>query len=288
MPLWAAGKKNAGCCRSCYYGFVGDLTFALALRGHEPEWLKAFDALCELLGDDLGRRVKPLAAHAPSALAEAIGSGRANFGWVSPTLLMMAPSLATVVPLLSSVREGVAAFHSVVFTAPSSPFTTAADLEGVRAAWVAPTSASGYLVARLALARLGVDVDRAIASEVFLDSHGAVAEAVLSGAADIGGTYAHFDRGDARRALLRTGFDEHGQARVLAVGGPIPADMIVAAADTDICARIAFAGALSHLAQDPVGSAPLRRVIGADDFQPVSNEMLAELRALMAASVAAP
>ena len=39
------------------------------------------------------------------------------FGWLSPTLLLSAKSLSTMVPLLSSLRDDVAFFHSVVFAA---------------------------------------------------------------------------------------------------------------------------------------------------------------------------
>jgi phosphonate transport system substrate-binding protein len=261
---------------------VGPLTFAAALRSNEPIWRTAFEEVCALLSEDVGAHVTPLLAHAPSTLAEALAQGRADFAWISPTLLLMASGLEGVVPLVSSVRQGVATFHSVVFTAPSSRFATAKDLRDARAAWVAPTSASGYLVGRLALARLGVDLDAAIAADAFVDSHGGVVRAVLGGEADLGATYAHCD---AAGKLLRAGYhDEGGDARVLAIGGPIPADMIVARPGLELGARVRFAGALCRLAHDPVGSKPLRATIGADDFCAVSHQMLAELDGLMKAS----
>lgn len=94
------------------------MAFAVHLRNNDAVSLEAMAALCALLGEDIGREVEPLLAHAPSALAEALAGGAAQFAWVSPTLLLMSSSLATVVPLLSSVRDGETTFHSVVFRQP--------------------------------------------------------------------------------------------------------------------------------------------------------------------------
>lgn len=242
--------------------------------------------LCNQLADDMGRPVTAVLAHAPSALAEDLGDGRADFAWMSPTLLLMSSRLSTVVPLLSSVREGRAMFHSVVFTSQQSEIQSVRDLEGVRAAWVAPTSASGYIVPRLTLARWNVDLARAIDENEFLDSHGAVARAVLEGDADIGATYAHFERGSAEGRLLATGYTDElpgAECRVLAVGGPIPADMIVAHPSVSIRDRIAFAAALSRLSNCAIGAQRIGEVIGAEGFVAVSHEALAELDALMRA-----
>jgi phosphonate transport system substrate-binding protein len=149
-----------------------ELVFAATLRSNIKGARDAMVELCALLSEDMGRVVTPLSALAPSALADALASGAAHFGWVSPTLVLMAQQLSTVVPLLSSVRGGVAEYHTVLFTAPASPLTGLERLRGLRAAWVAPTSASGYLVIRKTLARKGVDLAAAFASEVFLGARG--------------------------------------------------------------------------------------------------------------------
>jgi ABC-type phosphate/phosphonate transport system substrate-binding protein len=245
------------------------------------------DELCQLLEHDTGMTVSPLLAPSPSTLADALVTGKAQFAWLSPTLLLMLPKLASMVPLLSSVRQDVAFFHAVVFAAMGSRVESIADLHQVSAAWVAPTSAAGYLVPRLTLARRGVDVTSAFVREDFLGTHGAVATAVLEGRADVGATYAHFEHGDAARRLLRTGYSDAvigSKANVLAVSGPIPADMIVAHPDVAPAVRIAVAGALSRLPSDPVGRHALRTVIGADDFRAVTPEALRELEALAEAS----
>ena len=247
--------------------------------------------VCELLTEDLGRPVEPAPARSPSHLAEMLSDGEADFGWVSPTLLLMAPELATAVPLLSCVHQGAAFYHSVVFTAIDSAVRSLDDLGGVRAAWVAPTSSSGYIVPRLTLARCGVNLEAAFSEELFVDSHGEVARAVCDGRAAVGGTFAHFHDGVVDSDVVRAGYQDImplEDARILAVSGPIPADMIVCQPTVEMAARIAFAGALSRLVHDPVGARPIDTIIGADDFAPVSMEVLAELQGLMKAAAELP
>jgi phosphonate transport system substrate-binding protein len=249
---------------------MGDLVFAATLRRNDKAAREEMAQLCALLSEDLGQEVSPLPARAPSALADALSSGEAHFAWISPTLVLMAQNLTTVVPLLACVRGGIAEYNTVLFSAKSSGVDHLDQVCNLRAAWVAPTSASGYLVVRLTLARLGVSLEEAFASESFLETHGAVVEAVLSGAADVGATFAHFDRA--------------AEANILCTGGPIPADMIVAHASVPLRDRFAFAGALCRIAQGTVGREALRSVVGADDFRPVSHQALCELDLLMKAS----
>lgn len=269
----------------------GALRFAAALHLDDPVRRDAMEAVCELLTEDLGRPVQPVPARSPSHLAEVLSDGEADFGWVSPTLLLMAPQLATAVPLLSCVRQGVTVYHSVVFTAADSPIRELTHLQRVRAAWVAPTSAAGYIVPRLTLARRGVNLEEAFREELFLDSHGEVARAVCGGRVAIGGTFAHFHEGLAENDIIRAGYQDvmpFADARILAVSGPIPADMIVCHPSLPMTDRIAFAAGLSRLVHDPIGGQPVGTIIGADDFAPVSMDVLAELQALMTAAAALP
>jgi ABC-type phosphate/phosphonate transport system substrate-binding protein len=273
-------------------GTTGDgerLRFAASLRLDRGDAGDAMETICSLLAEDLNREVEGVAARSPSHLAEVLGQREADLGWVSPTLLLMAPELATMVPLLSSVRQGVASYHSIVFTSGAAAITSIDELSADTAAWVAPTSAAGYLVPRLTLARLGVDLDRAFEQELFVENHEGVGEAVFDGRAAVGGTYAHFELGDPDRDLIRAGYQAArplSEGRILAVSGPIPADMIVAHPNVPIIDRIAFAAALCRLVHDPVGGAPIERVIGAEDFAPVSVEVLHELQSLMQAAEA--
>ena len=258
-------------------------SFAVNLNVDDAIHHEALETICELLAHDAHMTIEPVCAASPSEMVDVLARGDADFAWISPTLLFMSAALATMVPLLSSVRRGLTYFHSVVFSSRNSYVQGLGEIRNLRAAWVAPTSAAGYIVPRLALARNGVDLTTAFSEEMFFDSHGEVARAVFSGKADLGATYAHFEGGDSSRHLIRAGYQDAGRfagARILAVAGPIPADMMVAQSYISIRERVAFAAALSRLAHDPVGAEPLALVIGADDFRQVSHEALTELEDL--------
>ncbi len=264
------------------------LVFGVTLSPDDDVHREALATMCELLSADSGFPVEGRDLRQPNQLARALAKGEVDVGWISPTLLLMDPGLAHVVPLLSSVRQGAACFHALLFCSTRIDAESVDDLRGAHAAWVAPSSAAGYLVPRLSLARKGYDLHEVFGDESFHDTHGKVAKAVLRGKADVGATYGHFSRGDAERGeLVGAGFIEHGpfaSIRILDVSGPIPADMIVARPEVPIPQRIAFAAALARLAHDPVGGDPLSRVIGAEDFRAVTTDALTELQSLMVAA----
>jgi len=264
------------------------LVFGVTLSADDKTHREALGTLSELLSADSGLAVETHNLRRPNLLARALAMGDVDIGWLSPTLLLMDPGLSHVVPLLSSVRQGAAAFHALLFSSTRLDAESIDELHGAHVAWVAPSSAAGYLVPRLSLSRRGYDLGDLFAEETFYDTHGKVARAVLRGKADVGATYGHFAGGSADMGkLMSAGFMEHGpfaSVRVLDVSGPIPADMIVVRPEVPIPERIAFAAALSRLAHDPVGGEPLRRVIGAEDFRAVTTEALSELQSLMQAA----
>ena len=266
---------------------MAKMRFAVTLDVDAPATRAALYEICDLISSDAGFSVEPLVAPSPGDLARALAEEAADFAWLSPTLLLMTPALRGAIPLLSCVRNGMPFFHSVIFTAMQSGITSLAELDGARAAWVAPTSAAGYLVPRLTLVQAGVSPSKALSHESFHDTHAAAARVVLAGKAEIGASYAHFEQGDASRRMIRAGYQEasaFARARVLAVSGAIPADMIASHAKVDRAARSAFAAALCRLVHDPVGSESFATVIGAEDFRPVAQESLEELERLMEAT----
>jgi phosphonate transport system substrate-binding protein len=206
-----------------------------------------------------------------------------HFAWFSPTLLATSPSISSAVPLVSSVREGVASYHAVLFVPAESRIQHVGDLAGTHVAWVAETSASGYLFPRLSLERHGLDPHTLFASERFYQSYDAAARAVFDGAADVGAAFAVFEHGDPKATLLRSGFEKsaNGRAvRVIDVSGPIPADVIVASRGVPSEMRAAAAAALRHLCEDAASRQFVRALFGVDRFELCGHGVLQSLRAL--------
>jgi len=260
------------------------LRFGLVPTSDTPRTRSHVDALCARLTAEIGAEVEWSIADSPATLAAALASGRVHVAWSSPTLLLMNEALAQVIPLLSSVRQGVAFFHAILFVREDSPLTTIEELKGKRAAWVAKTSASGYIVPRTSLMRQGLDPARLFAEESFHQAHGAVARAVLDGRADVGATFAVFEGGDPARPVVNSGYrqeiDDRG-VRIIDAAGPIPSDMIVSMPLVPIRVRSAIANALTKLAKDPVVGPIIREVIGAEGFEPFSPASFHELEQLL-------
>lgn len=241
----------------------------------------AEDSLIELgvaLGSlaNLPCRTRPMSS--PQALVQAYASGDVNLVWSSPSLALVAPELRGAIPLVTSVREGQAHYHGVLFVRADSPIKSPLQLRGTRAAWVAPTSAAGYIFPRVALAGNGIDPGGLYASERFLGSHGAVVRAVWEGDADVGATFAVFEHGDASRAMVRSGYLEagHPEMRVLLATPPIPADLFLVSPSL----HLAFEGGLPDIMRALAREVPdaVHHVFGADDFADCDERQLGDLQ----------
>jgi len=241
--------------------------------------------LCGLLAQATGVPAVPHRSPSPEALASALRNGRVHIAWTGALLLLLSEHMTDMVPILSSVRENVAFYHSVLFVPHDSPIRDLAGAKGKRVAWVAPSSASGYVVPRLSLARAGLDVDSYFQEEVFAGSHTAAARAALSGQVDLAGTYAVFQDGDPKKPLVKAGFravDPKLEVRVLDVSGPIPSDLIVAAPAVPVELRRTIGTALQRIAADRSSKEIMRDLIGADGFTTFTPVVLREVRALVA------
>jgi len=237
--------------------------------------------LCAYLSQRTGLPVAPHRAPSSEALASALKSGRVHFAWAGALLMLVSEHMSETVPVLSSVREGVALYHSVLFTTVDSPIRDLAGAKGKCVAWVTPSSAAGYVVPRLSLMRAGIDVSEFFSREIFAGSHVNSVRAAVSGQADLAATYAIFEDGDALKPMARSGFrnfDSALEVRILDVAGPIPGDIIVAAPSVTPEVRRLVAKALMYT--DPASKQTITDLIGADGFTPFTPAMLREIRAL--------
>jgi phosphonate transport system substrate-binding protein len=183
------------------------------------------DAFCAALADALGVVVTPHGFAHYSELLDAMHAGDAELAWLPPVVALRAAARGRTLPIALPVRGGASTFWSALFAGPSSRLRTPADLVEARTAWVDRHSAAGYLVIRAELRAQGVDLARAIGPEAFLGSHDAVVHAVLAGAVDVGATFAYADTKSSPVSRAAWG---NAQVRVLALAGPIPADVFAA------------------------------------------------------------
>ena len=182
------------------------------------------EQLCLALADATGIEVTPSGVVSYSKLLEQLEQGKVDLVWLPPVPALRAMGQGHVTPIALPVRNGDSSYYTALFTQRQSRWRRVSDLERVRAAWVDPQSAAGYLIIRAYLAKAGVDLDVAFCENLFLGTHDAVAKAVLQGKADVGATFANFDD---RRRVRRAGWGTE-DVRVIAKAGPIPNDMFAA------------------------------------------------------------
>ena len=265
---------------------AADLTFAIASSAPEAEGLLAL--CCGELARELSRPVRPRVLPSYAALRDEVEAGRAQIAWAPPRVAIDLEDAGLASIELCSVRGGQIAYHAAIFTRHASPIEKLSDLRGSHAAWVDAESAAGYLLPRLELRAQGLDPETLFGKESFLGTHARVAIAVLSGEADVGGTYLSLDprtRRPVSAGWLSAGAGING-ALILATVGPIPSDTIVFSRRIppeqkgDLVAKVL---GLPPLLPEVVG-----RLLGAEGFERASPAHFEALRALLRRPPATP
>jgi len=234
------------------------------------------------LGYELGTAVKCQIEPSHARLLGLLAQGQLDAAWVPPVVALDCVEKRVARPTLALVRQDATMYHSVLFSLDNTKIKSLADLHDVRAAWVGPESASGYLVPMASLRTMGVSLFKAFSKQTFLGSHDAVTQAVADGTADIGASYAHFDPADTHR-MVSASWTEHkvdASFRVLFAAGPIPSDVIVTHRSMYEGHQHALVAAFDWLATRPEIEAA-RAVFRCDGFRSCGEEHLRGLGKLI-------
>ncbi len=210
----------------------------------------ALAELCHYAASATGERFTPHVATTYRELAQALEAGRIGVAWMPPIPAIELEERKHAVVLVLPARKGMASYHAAFITRKGGP-RTLAECKGLRAAWVDPESASGYVVPRLHLASLGFDVAGFFCEELFARTHLAVVEAILTRRAEVGATFCSFEPHSKR--ILNAGWTESDGTGIrpiemIAAAGPIPNDAIVASTKLPLPIRASLTRWLLHLA----------------------------------------
>jgi phosphonate transport system substrate-binding protein len=180
--------------------------------------------LCALVSEVTDTTFLPHHANSYAELAAAMRDGDVGVAWM---------------PLALPTRQDSSSYYAALITREGRG-KSIADLQGMRAAWVDRESAAGYLVPRLHLASLGLDVKTFFAQETFTHSHLGVVDAVVSGAADVGATFCTLE--PLSKRVVTAGWTAADgstirNVEVVATIGPIPNDAFVAASRVPAAVR---------------------------------------------------
>ena len=188
-------------------------------------------------------------------LVEALSDREVEFAWLPPVAYVRARRVQMARLLLTVERSGKATYASALL-AHRSLGKRIEDLSQVRAVWVDPWSAAGYLMPLALLRSKGLEPSQVFSSQAFLGSHEAVLDALVSRSADVGAT--HCTVGDDG-SILRSPWEAGEDLVVLGVSGPIPGDTFCSAPKVSANLRRMVCGALL----DPVRAARVLGVLGA-------------------------
>jgi phosphonate transport system substrate-binding protein len=216
-------------------------------------------------------------------LEQAMTAGRIDLAWLPPLVFARLDERAVATAVATVVRPGEA-FWSVLITAASSE-VRGLDLEqlrGRRIAWVDPLSASGHIVARLALVARGIDPRTTFSRESFAGSHPEALRAALEGRAHVAATFA---RCDAEGRVVHGPWVEAGVApeelRVLGLLGEVPPDLIGACSRLPKELHDAIRGAMIDISQDDALAPVLQTIFGGTKFIPGVPASYSSLRDLL-------
>ncbi len=252
------------------------LTFGLIQQEDSPAMQAALADVARYLGEAIGQEVvaRPLPGY--EALAAAVAAKELDIAWLPPLVHIQTPPRAAI-PVVSARRGGDDSYESVLIAAEGSTIEGGKGLTGLRAAWVDPWSAAGFVVPRMKLVERGFDPRELFRFETFAGSHTEVAKAVLEGRADVGGTFARF----AKDGTPKTGGwrrIEGAKVHVVERYGEVPPDVVCTSAELDgptiTKVEKAFVDAGTH----PEVREHIHLVFGADEFRPRVEGNYGDLR----------
>ncbi len=254
----------------------GPVSVGIALTTDPNMTRGLLEQFCLALSDATGIEVIPHGVSSYRSLLDQLATAEVDIVWLPPIPALRATANNCVSPIALPIRSGDTFYYAALFARSDSPIREPGDLQGLKAAWVDPQSAAGYLIVRAYLELQAVDLKTAFAKNLFFGSHDAVTEAVVKGAADVGATYVYYDE---EQRPKRAGWGE-ADVHVVAKAGPIPNDFIAA--------RKGLSGRLVRLVQDAlvdVNNAPLREaarlLLTADGFAVPTPEHIEPLQALL-------
>jgi len=207
--------------------------------------------ICSIGSLACGERLVPRFAADYRELADMLKRGTLGIAWMPPIPALEAEDAGYGTVLALPARRGMATYHAAFITKKGGP-RDLKECKGKRVAWVDAESASGYVIPRMHLASMGLEMKGFFSGEAFVKSHTAVVEAVALGRADVGATFCSLD--PATKRVLTAGWTSSDgrplfSVETIATAGPIPNDAIVASAQLPLPVRASLRRWLLQLAQ---------------------------------------
>jgi phosphonate transport system substrate-binding protein len=223
--------------------------------GDTQEIIAGGDQIAKLLSEKTGLTIKANVATSYSAVIEAMGTGKAQVGWLNTFGYVLAHEKYGVDVILVTVRFGRPYYKGQIITRADSGIKTLKDFKGKTFCWVDPGSTSGYIIPRIMFKAAGVDPDKDFKQTVEAGSHNNVVLAVYKGDCDGGATYV-----DARGTIEKDFPDVKEKLVVITESPEIPNDTVSVSKDLPSEMRTKIQNGLLEIAGTDEGKAALKTV----------------------------
>jgi phosphate/phosphite/phosphonate ABC transporter binding protein len=245
---------------------VTSLSFGQVKSSRSEEAAPPFDALAAWFRAHASIDLTSRTVSTYEELVTSVRDGSSDVAWLPP--VVYAWLAEGVTPLGRIVREGKTTYSAALVVREDSPVKELADLKRLRAGWVDPWSAAGFVVPRLELARKGIGLGRAFRSETFHGSHREALLALQRDECDVVGTYARTPA-DGEEQATEGGWSEiEGLAvRVLATFGAIPPDVVAVRRNLGPEEHELMIEAFRRVGTDEEGKKLLRAVFGGEELR---------------------
>lgn len=236
------------------------IIIALVPSGDVPTITKAGTGIADCLNKLTGLTYNIEVGTNFAASIEAMGAGKAPFGFLNTFSAVLAKEKYGVTPQLVALRNYKGKpenFYQGQFIAnKASGIKSIADLKGKTFCFVDPNSTSGYIIPRIVLKANGVDPDKDLKATQNAGSHDNVAIAVYKGDCDAGATFVDV-RTDS--APIKQNYpDMLEKVDVFYITDNIPNDGLQVAKGVDPAITDATVKGLLFISGDPGGKALLR------------------------------
>ena len=199
------------------------------IRYGSTEYIHAgYEPVISYLQTRLGIPVDLVVVEHYDSLVAALDRHELDAGFLTPVAYVKAHEKdPCLMPLTTRVQDGLFHYNGYIVTRRDAGFSDLRQLAGRKIAFVAPSSASGYVFAMHRLITAGLQPDRDFGNILFMGDHSAVLRAVLERRADAGATWSK-----ALEIEAHAGQDI-GALQILGITGRIPNDVLVVRTDLD-------------------------------------------------------
>jgi len=236
------------------------IVIALVPSGDVPTITKAGTGIADCLSQITGLTYKIEVGTNFAASIEAMGAGKAPFGFLNTFSAVLAKEKYGVTPLLVALRNykgKLENYYQGQFIAnKASGIKTITDLKGKTFCFVDPNSTSGSIIPQIVMKADGIDPDKDLKATVNAGSHDNVAIAVYKGDCDAGSTFVDV-RTDSK-PIKENYPDMVEKVDVFYVTDNIPNDGLQVIKGVDPAITDATVQGLLFIANDPGGKTLLK------------------------------